>query len=89
MEEYEYEMLKLCKKQELTDEDKAYAHKIFTNKMLAVDYDDNIFLMSSAFFGNSDMIEILKCYDVDINIEEKKAYRLAKQNNNSCMKLLL
>ena len=72
MEEYEYEMLKLCKKPEMTDEEKAYAHKIFTNKMLTVDYDDNIFLMSSAFFGNSDMIEILKCYDVDINIEEKK-----------------
>ena len=56
----EYKLLKLCKNGFLTDDDKNFINAVFANKILNVDYDDNEFLLSSSFFGNSDMIKILK-----------------------------
>ncbi len=85
----EYELLKLCKNKSLTTCEKEFVNKVFSNNIISVEYDDNEFLLSASFFGNPDMIIILKKYNVNTNIYDNKPYRLALQNNNiECIKLL-
>ena len=85
----ECELLKLCKNKSLSNNEKEFVDYIFSNKILNVEYEDNEFLLSSSFFGNSDMINILKKYNADTHIYDNKPYRLALQNNNiNCIQLL-
>lgn len=54
-----------------------------------INYDGGDFILSSAFFGNADMITILKNHKVNIHIQNDKPYRLAVQNNDvDCIKIL-
>lgn len=85
-----YEILYLCKKIKLSEKEKEELDYIFDNNIIDIDYDMGEFILSSAFFGNSDMINILKKHNANINICDNKPYRLAIQNNNLyCAKLLL
>ena len=84
------EILFLCQQNNLSQEEKEQLNYIFSNKIIDVNYDDYSFILISSFYGNSDMINILKNNNADIHIYNDKPYCLAMQNNNiECINLLL
>ncbi len=77
-----------CHKKTLTDEEINFLNHIFENNIVNVNYDDGEFILSSAFFGNSKMVEILLSYGANVNLD--RAYHLAIQNHHlDCARLLI
>jgi hypothetical protein len=84
-----YEILNLCKKNKLTDNEINNLNELFDNNIVDINYDDGEFILSSSFFGNADMLNILINHNANIHIFDNKPYRLAVQNNNiECIKIL-
>ena len=60
------------------------------NKIIDPNYDNGLLIIYCAFYGNIEMLEILKKYGADITIREYEALLLASQNGHiDCVKLLL
>ena len=89
MDDIIFDILCLCKKKELNYKEISTLKYIFENNIVDVNYDNGRFILSASFFGNYDMINILKLYGANIYVNEKKPYKLALQNNNiKCLDIL-
>ena len=83
-----YEILHLCKKNSLSDDEKKHLNYVFDQNIIDINCDDCNFILSSSFFGNSDMVQILINHNADIHIDNNKPHRLAIQNNNiECIRI--
>ena len=67
------EILFLCQQNNLSQEEKEQLNYIFSNKIIDVNYDDYSFILISSFYGNSDMINILKNNNADIIFPDPSA----------------
>lgn len=84
-----FDVLRLCQKKKLNENDITMLKYIFENQLIDVNFDNGRFILSASFFGNYDMLKIMKEYGADMYIDNDKPYKLALQNNNiDCMKIL-
>ena len=85
-----FDILYLCQKRNLTDEEINMLVSVFENKIIDVNYNNSCFISSASFFGNYYMIKILKKYGANITTDDNKPYKLALQNSNlDCLELLI
>ena len=75
-------ILFLCEKNDLNLQEKEYIISLLENDIVNVDYDNSSFILTTAYYGNLDMLKILKEYHGNMTIDNNKPLRLALQNKN-------
>ena len=63
MDNVEFEILKLCKKNKLQNNDVEFLNYVFGNNIIDVNYDGSEFFELASYYKNIDMINILKKYE--------------------------
>jgi hypothetical protein len=59
MDNVEFEILKLCKKNSLKNKDVEFLNYVFSNNIIDKNYCDSEFLELASYYENFDMIKIL------------------------------
>lgn len=76
-------VLFLCEKNDLNLQEKEYIVSLLDNDIINVNYDNSSFILTAAYYGNLDILKILKEYYGNMTIDNNKPLRLALQNKNT------
>jgi hypothetical protein len=59
MDNIEFEILKLCKKNKLNDDDINFLNYVFSNDIIDVNYEESEFFNLASYYKNNDMLNVL------------------------------
>lgn len=82
MEDIIFDIIHLCKKNKLDNDEIIMLNNIFSNSVVDINHDNGMFILSSIFFENDDMVELLVNNGANIFVQNNKPYELSLQNNN-------